>query len=104
VTVTDEQARLGIEEYVYLPDTYITELWSTRLDGAQRLLLLHLAQFDGPVPRDELLPPDRRRAALANLGALQERAIIRRQDESGYMIGWGILRDWIRWIELGLDS
>jgi len=97
VTITDEQARLGIEAYIYLPD-----LWSARLDGAQRLLLLHLAQFDGPVPRADLLPPERRQAALANLGALEERTIIRSEDGE-YAIGWGILRDWIRWIELGLD-
>ena len=102
MTVTDEQAQLGIEAYAYLPDTYITELWGTRLDGAQRLLLLHLAQLDGPVPRDDLLPPERRQAALAKLGALEERTIIRHED-GGYVIGWGIMRDWIRWIELGLD-
>jgi ligand-binding sensor domain-containing protein/murein DD-endopeptidase MepM/ murein hydrolase activator NlpD/ABC-type cobalamin/Fe3+-siderophores transport system ATPase subunit len=103
VTITEEQAREGIEEYVYLPDTYITELWGARLDVTQRLLLLHLAQFEKPVPRAELLPAERRQAALANLGMLEERTIVGRRD-GGYVIGWGILRDWIRWIELGLEN
>jgi ligand-binding sensor domain-containing protein len=103
VTITDGWARTGIEEYVYLPDTYITELWRARLDVPQRLLLMHLAQFDKPVSRDELLPAERRQAALANLGMLEEQTIVHRQD-GGYVIGWGILRDWIRWIELGLED
>ncbi len=102
-TITLSQAREGIEEYVYQPDSYLAELWRVRLDQAQRALLLRLAQADGPLPRNELLPSAHRQEALARLGALQVRTLVRREEE-GYVIGWEVLRLWIRWIELGLDE
>ena len=101
--VTDAQAAQGIEDYVYLPDSYLTELWRTRLDKVQRALLVRLVQTQDPIPRAELLPAERRQDALSTLGRLEERTIVRRQN-GGYLLGWPILRDWIRWIELGLND
>lgn len=102
-TITDEQARLGIEDYVYLPDSYLTELWRARLGEAERAVLLRLAQADAPIPREDLLPDEQRQTALLTLGWLEERMVIRR-DDGAYRVGWPILRSWIRWIELGLES
>ncbi len=103
VTISAEQADLGIEEFVFLPESYLTELWRVRLDKAGRAILVRLAQTDKPVPRTALLPAQHRQQQLATLGALQERMLIRRRD-GGYVIGLGALRSWIRWIELGLDD
>jgi hypothetical protein len=101
-TIDVAQARLGIERFVYMPESYLTELWRVRLDDAQRAVLLRLAQSADPVPRADLLPAEQRQDALATLGALEEWTLVRRQ-AGGYVIRWGVLRDWIRWIELGLD-
>ena len=101
--ITLARAREGIEEYVYRPDSYLAELWRVRLDDAQRELLLRLAQADGPLSRSALLPGSHRQEALARLGALETRTLIRREDD-GYVIGWEVLRLWIRWIELGLEE
>ena len=101
--VTAAQAAQGIEDYVYLPDSYLTELWRTRLDKIQRALLVRLAQTEAPIPRAELLPAERRQDALSTLGRLEERTIVRREN-GGYLLGWPILRNWIRWIELGLSD
>jgi LysM repeat protein len=103
VNITADQAQMGIEEYVYLPNSYLTELWRVRLDDIGRQILLRLAQSDAPILRADLLPARERQAVLATLGDLQERTVIRRTPQ-GYVIGWGILRRWIRWIELGLDD
>ncbi len=103
VTIQAEQVQLGIEEYIYLPESYLTELWRARLDEAQRAMLVRLALADAPLPRMALLPPDQRHEALSILGVLQERTLIAYQD-GGYVLSWGVLRQWIRWIELGLED
>jgi hypothetical protein len=103
VIITLEQVQMGIEEYVYLPNSYLTELWRVRLDDTGHRVLLRLAQSDAPVPRVDMLPAEERQAVLATLGELQERTLIRRTGR-GYVVGWDILRRWIRWIELGLDN
>lgn len=103
VTISARQAEQGIEEFVFLAESYLTELWRVRMDEAGRRILLTLAQADGPVPRRTLLPSQQRQEMLAILGSLQECTVIDSQDD-GYVIGWGVLRNWIRWIELGLDD
>ncbi len=102
-TISAEQAQLGIEEFVFQAESYLTELWRVRMDTAGRRILLTLAQADQPVPRRSLLPAQQRQEMLALLGSLQERTVIAPQAD-GYVIGWGVLRDWIRWIELGLED
>ena len=102
VTVTMDQAQAAIEEFVFR-DPYLPELWCTRLDDTQREMLCRLAQAAEPIPRTRLLPPAQRQAALVALGGLEERALVRR-DEGGYTIAWDVFRDWIRWVELGLEE
>ncbi|MBN1933967.1 MAG: hypothetical protein JW934_04860 [Anaerolineae bacterium] len=103
VTINADQAEQGIEEFVFQAESYLTELWRVRMDEAGRRVLLTLAQADGPIPRRTLLPTQQRQEMLSILGSLQECTIIDLQDD-GYIIGWGVLRNWIRWIELGLED
>jgi hypothetical protein len=102
VTVTAGQAQAAVEEFVSR-DPYLPELWRTRLDDVQREMLRTLARASDPLPRAGLLPATKRQEPLAALAALEEYALVRR-DEGGYAIAWGVLRDWIRWVELGLEE
>ena len=43
------------------------------------------------------------RTALEALTALEERTLAVRENV-GYVIAWDILRDWIRWVELGIGE
>jgi hypothetical protein len=102
-TIATEQAELGIEAYVFQSGSYLDALWRERLDDASRAVLTRLAESDTPLPRTALMPARRRQEALTTLQSLEKRTLVRRQAD-GYAVGWGVLRDWIRWIELGLDD
>ena len=102
ITVTLEQARMAVEEFIF-DDPYLPELWRTRLDEAQREMLRTLARATEPLPRLTLLPSAQRQAAVASLVALEDYTLIRR--EAGhYTIAWDVFRQWIRWVELGLEA
>jgi len=102
ITVTAEQAREAVDEFMSRA-AYLGQLWHTRLDQTQRRMLRMLAQAPGPVSRTRLLPAMQRQEALAALHGLEEYTLVRR-DEPGYTIAWGVFRDWIRWVELGLET
>ena len=69
----------------------------------QRDMLRQLARAEAPIPRADLLPASQRQAALEALTALEERALVVRE-KAGYVIAWDVLRDWIRWVELGIGD
>jgi hypothetical protein len=102
ITVTVEQARGAIEEFIF-GDPYLREMWDKRLDDAQRAMLRALAQASEPLPRLELLPASQRQGALAALGAIEDYTLVNRVD-GGYTIAWDVFNKWIRWIELGLED
>jgi hypothetical protein len=102
ITVTLEQARQAVEEFIY-DDPYLPELWRTRLGDPQREVLRALARADKPLPRLALLPAVRRQAALTSLVAMEDYTLIRRE-EGHYTLAWDVFRRWIRWIELGLEA
>jgi hypothetical protein len=102
VTVTLNQAQTAIEEFIF-SDPYLREMWRTRLDEIQRGMLRRLTQAAAPLPRLELLPESQRQEALAALSALENYTLVRRK-EGRFLIAWGVLRRWIRWVELGLEE
>lgn len=102
ITVTVEQARGAIEEFIF-GDPYLREMWDKRLDDAQREMLRALAQASEPLPRLDLLPTSQRQGALAALGAIEDYTLVNRAD-GGYTIAWDVFKKWIRWIELGLED
>lgn len=102
ITVTAEQARIAIEEFIF-GDPYLREMWDKRLDDTQREMLRALAQASEPLPRLELLPASQRQGALAALGAIEDYTLVNRAD-GGYTIAWDVFDKWIRWIELGLED
>ena len=102
ITVTVEQARGAIEEFIF-GDPYLREMWDKRLDDAQREMLRALAQASEPLPRLDLLPTSQRQGALAALGAIEDYTLVNRAD-GGYTIAWDVFEKWIRWIELGLED
>ena len=61
---------------------------------------LHL--LDGP-DFDHFIKLTLKKVNRVTLGALEEQTVVCRLN-GDYVIGWGILRDWIRWIELGLED
>jgi len=102
ITVAADQARAAIEEFVF-QDSYLAEMWRTRLDDTQREILRALARASDPIPRTQLLPAAQRQETLAALGALEDYTLVH-HDERGYAIAWDVLRHWIRWVELGLEE
>jgi len=102
ITVTIGEARTAVEEFIF-QDPYLRELWRTRLDDTQREMLCALAQASEPVSRTQLLPSVQRQKALAALVVLEQSTLVRRS-EGRYTIAWEVFRDWIRWVELGLEE
>jgi photosystem II stability/assembly factor-like uncharacterized protein len=102
ITVTPEQAKLAVEEFIF-DDPYLGEMWRTRLDETQRGMLRQLAQASEPLPRLELLPASQRQEALAALSALEDYTLVRREGRR-YTIVWEVFGKWIRWVELGLEE
>jgi hypothetical protein len=102
ITVTLEQAKLAVEEFIF-DDPYLGEMWRTRLDETQRGMLRQLAQASEPLPRLELLPASQRQEALAALSALEDYTLVRREGRR-YTIVWEVFGKWIRWVELGLEE
>jgi hypothetical protein len=102
ITVTLEQAQQAVEEFIY-DDPYLPELWRTRLEDTQREMLRALAHAAEPLPRVALLPSTQRQATLASLVALENYTLVRREKRH-YTLAWDVFRQWIRWIELGLEA
>jgi len=102
IKITVPQAEAAIEDFIF-QDPYLPEMWRTRLDDAGRETLRRLARASEAIPRADLLPATQRQAALATLGALEERTLIHRT-KTGYIIAWDVFRNWIRWVELGLEN
>jgi hypothetical protein len=102
ITVTPEQAKLAVEEFIF-DDPYLREMWRTRLDETQRKMLRQLARASEPLPRLELLPASQRQEALAALSAMEDYTLVRREGRH-YTIVWDVFEKWIRWIELGLET
>jgi hypothetical protein len=102
ITILPPEADAAIEEFVF-QDRYLPEMWRTRLDETQREMLRQLARAEAPVPRADLLPASQRQAALEALPALEECTLAVRE-EAGYVSAWDVLRDWIRWVELGIGE
>jgi hypothetical protein len=102
ITVTTDQARVAIEEFIF-GDPYLREMWDKRLNDTQRKMLRVLAQASEPLPRLDLLPASQRQGALAALGAIEDYTLVDRTD-GGYVIAWDVFNKWIRWIELGLED
>ncbi len=102
VTITENQARVAVESF-FVSDAYFSELCNERLNDMQRDILRVLAEAPRAVPRTQLLPSAQRQAPMAALKALEQYTLIR-YDKSGYVIAWPVFRDWIRWMELGLED
>jgi hypothetical protein len=102
ITVTTEQARLAIEDFIF-DDPYLPELWRTRLDDSMREMLRTLAKSPVPVPRKKLLPSNQRQHAIRSLKLLEKYTLVH-DKKTGYIIRWDVFHDWIRWIELGLEE
>lgn len=102
ITITLKQAQTAIEEFLF-DDPYLPELWRTRLDETQRVMLRTLARSEEPLSHLALLPGVQRQAAVASLVALENYTLIR-QEGGHYTIVWDAFRQWIRWFELGLEA
>jgi hypothetical protein len=102
MTVTLEQTHIAFEEFIF-QDSYLGEMWRTRLDDRQREMLRLLAKSSKPLSRFDLLPASQRQAASIALGELENYSLVYRE-EDGYVIHWDVLSKWIRWVELGLEN
>ena len=102
MTVTLEQAHMALDDFIF-QDSYLREMWRTRLDDRQREMLRALAKDSESLPRLRLLPTSQRQETLAALNALENYTLVKREN-SDYAIAWDVFRKWIRWVELGLEE
>ena len=114
--ISVEMVEAAVREYVSNPqlNAYFDErglwkelsgptLWKQEVGRANHELLRRLAAAPEDLSEDELCAGLDRNAAIEAFYALQERSLITSPDNSGYYhITFGLLRNWIRFRQLGM--
>jgi tetratricopeptide (TPR) repeat protein len=116
-SVSVEMVAAAVQEFVSNPqlNSYFNERglwgelsqsnhWKDEVGKANQELLLRLAAASQDLSENELCAKLDRNVALEALYALKERSLINSPDNSGYYhITFGLLRNWIRFRQLGMS-